>query len=172
MKKTFTILIKKQKGFSLLEMLIYVAILAFLMVTVVATLITMTRSYSILKVSKNLNHAAIVSLERMTREIRGASSVVVGQSTLDASPGRLYLQVGTDTTEFYLDAGMLKVNVNGVYQGPLTTADVAINSLIFTLSTTTESEAIKIDLMMESGVNERHKREQFQSTVVLRGSYN
>lgn len=163
----------QQKGFTLLELVIYVSILSLLMITVVTVLISMSQAYTTLKTSKNLNHAAVVSLERITREIRSAKSVIEGQSVFDSTPGRLYLQTSVSTTtEFYIDEGLLKVDINDVYQGPLTTEDVTINSLVFTFSTTTNSQAVGVSLILESGVGERFRSEHFYSTVVLRGSYN
>lgn len=164
--------IRYNQGFSLLEMLVYVTILAMLMVIVVTVLTSVTKSYASLKASKNLNHAAVVSLERMTREIRGANSLVTASSVLDASPGKIYLQgEGTDSIEFYLDSGVLKMNMNGVYEGPLTSDETTVTDLVFTHSSTDESEAVRIDMTIESGTGDKMKTERFYSTVVLRGSY-
>jgi prepilin-type N-terminal cleavage/methylation domain-containing protein len=161
-----------QKGFTLTEMLIYVSILSMLMVVVISTLVTMTRSYNTLKVSKRLNHAAVASMERITREIRGAQSISIAQSTFDAHPGRLYLQTASaTTTEFFLDGGILKLNQNGSYVGPLTSDEVQVTSLKFGRITTANSEAVRIDLTLESTVGNKTEIETFYGTAVLRGSY-
>lgn len=153
-------------------MIIYVSILAMLMLVVISTLVTMTRSYRTLKVSKNLNHSAVVAMERMTREIRNARTVITAQSTFDAHPGRLYLQQpGTDTTEFFMEDGLLKMNKNGVYEGPLTTSDAVVTDLTFTYGTTTQSENVRIDLTLEATSGDKVKTERFYASVVLRGSY-
>jgi prepilin-type N-terminal cleavage/methylation domain-containing protein len=161
-----------KKGFTLTEMLIYVAILSMLMVVVISTLVTMTRSYNTLKVSKQLNHAAVASMERMTREIRSAQSIVTAQSTFDGHPGRLYLQIASaTTTEFFVDGGVLKLNQNGSYVGPLTSNEVQVTGLVFNRITTANSEAVRINLTLESTAGDKTKTETFYGTAVMRGSY-
>jgi len=160
-----------QKGFSLLEMLIYVSILSLLLVVVIGVLTSVARSYDTLKISKTLNHAAIVSLERITREVRNASGVQTGQSIFGSSPGRLYLSSGVDTVDFYISEGMLMINKNGAFEGPLTSPDVSIIDLVFNYSTTTRSEFVTVNMTLQSGTSTKMRTEKFYSTIVLRGSY-
>ena len=86
---------KKQKGFILVETIVYVILLGILCFTTVEILITMSRSYGRLRVSQNINHSAVVTLERLTREIRAGDSIDMGASTLNATSGVLMLN-GTD----------------------------------------------------------------------------
>src|SRR4051812_39663825 len=106
-----------KKGFSLIEMLIYIAILTIIFLMIVETIIGFSSSYRTLGAQRIIEHSAMESLERLTRDIRGATSVDVLNSTLGTSPGVLkltttYNNVST-TTRFYVDIDTLKVDVNG-----------------------------------------------------------
>src|SRR3989338_5502326 len=97
-----------QRGFSLVEMVFYTAILAVALVAVMQTLVVIVRSYGVLRASQRIEQEATASMERMVREIRDASNVDDAGSVLGSSPGELLLNTtdaaGTaKTVEFYLD---------------------------------------------------------------------
>jgi type II secretory pathway component PulJ len=164
-----------RRGFTLVEMVIYVGLLALMFVAVVNISLSMSRAYTSLKAAKSLNTSASVVLERITREVRQATSVNDGQSTFGSNPGRLMLNTtesGSATTiEFYLDGGIVKVNKGGVLEGQLSLPSATTTSLIFRKINASSSEAVRITMTVESGENERHRAESFYATVVLRGSY-
>lgn len=161
-----------KKGFTLVEMLVYVAILSVLSVVVINTSLSLARSYNSLKVSRNINSAAIISFERMTRDIRLATNVDTSTSTLNSHPGRLGLEIGTATTShYYLDGTTLRVIENGVDAGALTTGDVEITNLIFRTVTDNTLQAVKIEMTIESTLGNTTKTEKFYDFVTLRGTY-
>ena len=61
------------KGFTLVEMIIYVAFLGILGVLAINATLVMTNAYVNLRVSRDLNQSGVATLERMTREIRNAN---------------------------------------------------------------------------------------------------
>src|SRR5947207_2763724 len=109
----------KKSGFSLVEMLVYISILSIVSLLVIHTILSFAKSYRELGVLRVVEHSGMDSMERMTREIRAATSITAANSTLGASPGVLILvsTVGgiSTTTKFYVQNGTLKVDVNGVY---------------------------------------------------------
>lgn len=164
-------LVRTTKGFSLLEMLVYVTILSITAVVVVNTLLVLANSYGTLRVSQRINSSAMAALERMSRDIRSGESVDTLNSTFDVHPGRLTLQAGATTTEFYLDGDVLKVRENGVDVGSLTTKDTTVSSLIFRYVFIGASKAIRVELTLTDSRKEISKTENFYSFVVLRGTY-
>ena len=133
MKKTIRNIIEsKQKasGFTLVETLIYVVLFAILSVFLLNTLLIMLRSYTEVRVNDDILDAAHVSMERMTREIRG--SISIGTAT----SGTLLLNTtnsgGTAITEqFDVASSTLEFKYNGTTEGNLTGAHVLVTSLIF-----------------------------------------
>ena len=167
---------KNKKGFSVLEMVVYVVILSIIFVIVVNTLLVIVRSYSFVKVSIDINSSATISMERMVQEIRRSLSIDDTLTILDSNPGRLVLNstdsMGTPTTfDFYLDSGSLKLDQGGVLTGSLTKDNATVSNLIFRKITTGESEAIKIEMQIDASSGNTSKSEAFQNTAVLRGSY-
>jgi len=160
-----------KNGYSLVEMLVYVSILSVLAVLVVNVIIVLGQSYGALKATRNVNSAAMTSLERTVREIRLSNSVDTVNSTFGTHPGRLTLSMGATTTEFYLDSGVFKVRQNGSDEGALTQDGTSVTNLVFRYITVGSIESIKIEMTLESTVGKSTKTENFYNFVVLRGSY-
>lgn len=169
--------INKKRGFTLVEMIIYVAFFAMLSIIAVNGTIVAMKSFYSLRLNQSINESATVALERMSREIRNAYDVDLTQSTLaPTSPGRLTLKTkdasGTDTTvEFYVDgASQLNLKVGGVDNGPLVTKNVTLTNLVFWTITNTNSKAIKIEMTLHDSRATSAKSSKFYDTIVLRGS--
>ena len=165
-----------KKGFSLIEMLIYIAVVSLMMILLVNTVLSIINAYSDLRLARNIETSATVSFDRMIREIRGAKSVDMINTTFGVNPGRLVLNTtdssGANTTiDFYVDSNLLKVKEGGVYIGPLTSSTTIITNLTYTLLSTTTSKAVKIDMGLSSTRKSTTKTGTFHDTVILRGSY-
>lgn len=162
-----------QKGFSLVEMIIYVSILSLVMFVVVNTFISFGGTYREVRMHRAIDTSALTSLERMTRDVRGATNIVINQSTLGSTPGVLVLNAVdgavSTTTRFYVDDGVLKVDVNSVYSGPLTLTQTSVTSLSFNRLVSTSSEAVKIDMTLQYVYGSTTKTKNYHTTVILKG---
>jgi Tfp pilus assembly protein PilW len=161
---------KLNGGFSLMEMVVYVAILAVILVFVIDTVVAFGSSYRDIAARRSADRAGLDALERMTREIRAATSVNAAQSTLGTSPGTLSLMQISTTTRFYLQNNAIHMVINGAYAGPVTGSSTIVTSLIFTANSTSTATAIKIDMIVNGSAGQTVQAKQFHSTVVLRGS--
>ncbi len=163
-------------GFSLVEMLFYVAILTFALLAMLQTLIVITRSYAVLKSVQRIEQESAFSLERLVREVRNANAVDDAGSTLGTSPGKLLLN-STDTAgtartvEFSVANGKLSLKENGVVTGVLTSSTTAVTNLVFRKITTARSKGVKIEMTFTSGTGRTLRTENFYATAVLRDSY-
>ena len=103
------------RGFTFIEIIIYVAVLAVFSILVVDIILVLTESFGRFKTANRINSSAEVALERMVREIRLADDIDVSGSILNVSPGRLILKTIdplTETTvqkEIFLDVGLVSV---------------------------------------------------------------
>jgi type II secretory pathway component PulJ len=158
----------KKLGFSLIESLIYIAILSVMAVVVVNALVIASKSYSNLKTSRNINNSVITSLERMTRAIKSADDIVGVESVFDTHPGKLVLQSNATTTEFYLSNGILRIKENTVDIGPLIQKESYIDNLVFRLFDNGISKAIRIEMTISIVYKNIIKTKKFYSTAVLR----
>lgn len=166
-----------RQGFSIVEMIIYVGLLAIILVATVNMLLVMTKAYGYLKFSRHIQSSAITALDRMVRDIRNAESVNVSQSTLGTSPGILTLNTTTATSspqtiQFFVSNGALRLKQDGGDIGPLTVSDVTVQNLIFRQMNTGISEAVKIELTLTAGTGRPTARSaNFYATALLRDSY-
>jgi len=164
----------KNRGYLLIEMVIYVSLLTIIFIVAINMLLSFSQSYRALSALRLAEHSAIDSMERISRDIRLASSVDSGNSTLGTSPGVLTLIATSNgvstTTKFYVQNGVLKVDVNGVYFGPLTLASASTTSLTFRLLSNTNSDAVKVDMTVEGTVGSITKSKTYHSTIILRGN--
>ena len=164
------------RGFSLVETLLYTAILSLVLLIVAGTVIAVIRSSGNLRTAQLIERDAGFVLERMVREIRDAQSVNVGASILGAHPGKLLLNTttvsgGVRTAEFYLDNGVLYFKEDGAVVGPLGSAQTTVSNLVFRHIATSRSDGVKIELTLTSGTGSAARSENFYATAVLRDSY-
>lgn len=163
------------RGFTLVEMVIYIAFFAVLSTLAVEATITVMKSFYSLRLTQSVNQSATVALERMSREVRNAYDVDTSNSTFNTNPGRLTLNTkdasGTNTTiEFYVSSNQLMLKEGGVDKGSLFSKNVTVTNLVFHLITTTNSKAIKIEMTLRDERGTLQQTVKFYDTIILRGS--
>lgn len=163
----------KVEGFSLVEMLIYIAILVLMLSVIMNVIVSTVQSGRIIKALRNVENSAIISLERLVRETRQAESVNLATSVFGSSPGRLVLEGvdaggGPRTVEFYLSSDRLLFKENGIDLGALTQADARVSNLVFKRFTGPNSEGIRTEITIESGTSTNFRSNNFYFSTVLR----
>ena len=68
------------RGYTLLETVVYVSILAVIVVLSLGSILSVYQAYGKIKVERKLAQNADVALERMVREIRAATTTDAGVS--------------------------------------------------------------------------------------------
>ena len=165
-----------KRGFSLIEVLIYIALLVTLTTITVSSVLSLAGNFQELRVMRTIQHAALSSLERISVEIRAASSVGVASSTLDAHPGALTLNQsvgggGTDVVDLYLDNGVLQMKRNTVLVGALTPQNVRVTNLVFRRIDNVLSEGVRVELRIRATSGRATREEDFYTFLILRGAY-
>ena len=165
------------KGSSLLETLIYAAILGMVAIFSTGSILAMMRSYSSVKMSRDLNFSASVAMERMTNEIRLANDIDDDGSAFAISPGRLKLNTidgsgNPATVEFFLSGTGIFVKEGAGAPEALTASTTEITNLVFNkITSSAVSKAVKISLTAKAKGSRMEKTEKFYNTAILRGSY-
>ena len=167
---------KMQGGFTLVEMVVYSAILGVIAVLATNSTIVMTRAFTDLRVSRDLNSSATALFERMTRDVRGAYDIDAAQSTLGTNPGRLMLNTkdaaGTNTTiEFYVTGNRVSIREGGIDQGAIMTSSTSVTNFVVRELTSTNTKAVKVEATISATRGGVTKTRNFNTTVVLRGTY-
>ena len=167
----------KKHGFTLVEMIIYIAFFAVLSVLAITSTIIVMRSFYSIRLTQNINQSATVGLERMSREIRNAYDIDTAQSTFGVSPGRLTLRTkdagGVNTTiEFYVSGSQLFIKEGAVDMGSLMTKNAVLTNLVFRQIANPNSRAVKIEMTIRDTRGVLQKDANFYDTIILRGSVN
>lgn len=166
---------KKTKGYTLVEIIVYSSVLALLALVLAASLISIMSGYRSFRVTKNINQSAFLALGRLTRSFK-QSDAVNASSTLGVHPGAITLDSidanGNATiTAYYLSNGVLMQKEGGGAAGALTLPSVTVTNFIVRKITTGKSEAVRIELAIQSGSGATLRSEKFYGGAVLRGSY-
>ena len=166
----------RQKGFSLIETVAVIGVGAIILLIIFNLLSIYIDAYAIFRGASRINTSATTAIERINREVKTASTVNTGQSTLGAHPGVLVLN-STDasstamTVEFYIDGRVLMMKRDSTVVGALTRDDVTIDSLIFSRVTNTTSELVRVEMDLNTAVGATTRDETFITSSVLRGNY-
>lgn len=172
----FNIQYSARRGFTMVEMVIYIAFFAMLSVLSVNATILVMKSFYTLRITQNISQSATTAMERMSREIRNAYDVDTLNSTLaPTSPGRLTLLTkdasgNPSSVEFYVTGSQLNMKVGGIDKGSLMTKSVTLTNLVFYSISTTNSKAVKIEMSLRDSRSDIVKTVKFYDTIVLRGS--
>ena len=164
-----------KRGLSLIETMIYIAILLAVLLLFVKLVTSISQSYLTIGVTRRLDAVAGISMDRMTREIRSASDVDV-DSIFGVSPGRLVLKkvnsLGVITrVGFIAPDSHLRIIEDGVDSGPLFPLSVTTSSLIFRQIDSGVSKGIKIEMALRSDGGGVTRTQNYYSTIILRGTY-
>jgi len=162
------------QGISLIETLVYVAILAVILTFVMSGILSLFKVSESVRSSRSLNQTASVALERVVRDLRDAKSINVPESILDTSPGVLVFTTivggGTVTVTYEISDGRL-IRTTEAGSEPMSPSDVTISSLVFRHVLTTRSEAVKVDMSIADKDGDIEGVRDFDAITVLRNSY-
>jgi competence protein ComGC len=168
------LIFKKQKnsegtGFTLVEMLIYVALMTIITIIIVQVLMVVLKSNKISFAEINIRNSGYTAMEGMLREIYASENIAT------TSSGVLEMNQGTNIVRFAVLSDLSLNFYEGagtpILVGPLTSKGILVKSLIFTPINTGKSKAIRIQMQLESTINDQTKSNWFYGTAILRGSY-
>lgn len=170
--------IKNRNGFTLIEMMIYIAIIGGVVASFVSYSLTIGDSRNKTYVAQEVHANSRLALSVITDSIRSANWVNVGSSTFDADPGVLSLSMANATLNptiisLSADDGILKI-VQGI-NAPIeiTNANVKVTDLVFKNLTSTGGRAsVGVDLTVEyansSGDKGFNYRQDLHTAVTIR----
>lgn len=162
---------KNARGFSLIEILVYLAVTVTLAGALVTVFLSLNTTIARNTTERALMEGANVSLEQLSRVIRDADSINAGLSTFASTTGALALVESTTTTRFYLSGSTLMMSVNGADVGPLTSDEVSVGGVTFTRYTGSTTEMVRVGLTLTAIGKASSSTRTFYTSAVLRGTY-
>src|SRR3989344_2801367 len=138
-------------------------------------------AFNNLRISRDINDSSVKIMERLTRDIKSATSIDQVNSNFNASPGQLTLQTvnkaGVALTVQYAMVGDALHLFEGadpgslVDQGSLLSSQTSVSGVLFNFISMGSAEAIKIDLHITASRGKITDTDHFYDTVIARGSY-
>ncbi|MEK7585745.1 MAG: hypothetical protein AAB477_00725 [Patescibacteria group bacterium] len=167
---------KYKSGYSIAEIIVYLAVFTLLSITVINSFIVVLGSYNNTRTNRDLLESGSAVIERVSREIRQAKNIDVVNSTLASSPGVLQLNSTTSggtamVIKFSVTSGALNLYQDGTLIGNLLGQNVSATALIFRRIVTTNGEAVKIELTLQDTRSKTSLSANFYDTIILRGAY-
>lgn len=168
---------QKKGGFSIIEIIVYLAIFTMLSILVINSFITVMRSFSVTRENISLLEAGINSMERISREIRQSNVVDLTSTNLSLNNTDDDGDGDGNSRRFSKDGELFNLyecsNVGScnTLSGNLLGPNIILENLVFRRIETIESEAIKIEMSIRDVRSKTEKVESFYNTVILRGGY-
>lgn len=162
---------KNNNGFTLIEMVVYIALMTVILLAIIQSLITVLKSGQISFAEINIRNSGYSAMERMIREISSSENIIqISNGSLELSKDNggsfVKFEISPDNIlNFYEGSG------TPIFIGPLTLKSINVKNLIFNKIDTGKSLAVRIQMELETIVKGQTKNEWFYSTAILRGSY-
>ncbi len=156
-------------GYTLVELLFYIAFFTTFSLLVINAMITMTRSFRETTIYGELAQNGVI-MERISREIRQAYDI----SSISANDLKINTKddAGANkTVEFLLSGSNVQLIENSVFTGNLNSPNIVVTGLTFTQITTVKGKAVKVALLVRSTNDSLARVVDFYDTIVLRGIY-
>ncbi|MFA6430653.1 MAG: type II secretion system protein [Candidatus Paceibacterota bacterium] len=165
-----------KKGFSFPEILVYIAIMTTILLIVVNIVFFVSKSIRQSSSYNNIRNSAVFGLEKIKKEVMSSYGIDLNQSVFDSSNGVLVLNSKDEndiskTIKFYLDDGLVKMDIDGDFASTVTYSDTRVLKLFFVPIDTVNSKGVKIEMGISGEGTNFLVAEDFYSTVVLRNSY-
>ncbi|MFH1451450.1 MAG: prepilin-type N-terminal cleavage/methylation domain-containing protein [bacterium] len=159
-----------KKGFTLIETLIYIAIIGMIVSSFVIFVLSIsasrTKTYAVQEVQANSRFA----LDLLSQRIKSAQGII--SPTPGNSASILILDMADADLTFNVTAGVLSATEGLADSIPITSSEVDVSSLIFTnLTAAEERENIRIEMTVnyqENNSKEYDYSQSFQTAVSLR----
>lgn len=162
--------IQKKRGFSLFELLIYIAILAVIVVVISNILISLSNNNAQSQVKSEVNSSIRFAGELLRQDIKGASLAVISEDKRTLTLTRNGVQI-----VYSIIDGILKRKEGVDVASNITSSNIVVDELIFTkientnqvFNTTNVSIKINMTFKYNSTVPSLTYSSSFENTVSL-----
>lgn len=159
-------------GYSLVEILIYLAIFTVLSILVINSFIIILSSFNATSINRKLLESGLSSMERVSREIRQSKDIDIANSSSTILQLNSTNSLNNNTIiKIASENGDLNLYEDNNLVGNLLNENISLTNLMFRRISTTEGQAVKIEMTLEYSRGNNIKSENFYNTIILRGGY-
>ncbi|MEY4440794.1 MAG: hypothetical protein RLY49_420 [Candidatus Parcubacteria bacterium] len=165
----------KQKGFTMLELVMYVSGLIILSTIIITLLVQFYSIYKEMVASPRADRTGLLIVDRITKEIRSANSINMINSQFNTTNGVLEINSvengNTISKKFYVEDGIAKYQENNDSATNLSFDDFTVSNFNFQYLDTPVSEAVRFNLEFEYMIENATQTKSYTGFAILRESY-
>lgn len=159
-------------GFTLVEILVYIAIFILITTSAIGLLFSLSDLFTQYKLKQSLLESGTNIMERLFVEIREADSIVLTESEIASSTaGALALDKGTETIKFIKVGNNLESSKDNVFLGNLNNSNVSILGATFYYYEHNGVELIRVKLDLRSTLGLQTEEWSVNGGAIIRSSY-
>ena len=163
--------LKKQKGFSLIEIVIYLSLLIIVSVLVIQSLLSLFKNYNVVRANQELESTAVNIIDKINRDVKDSQGVLIEQSLFLIPQGVLTLNnSSTSTTKFSYENNRIKYYKNDNFIANLSNKSINVNNFKVYLIQSTSTKAVRVYLGLDvkPHLSQEVFNKTFHTTIQLR----
>ena len=151
---------KQKTGFTLVEMLVYLAIFMIVSVASVGFMLSLNNLIGQYRVEKVLYRSGTNIMEQVLLAIRQAEAAdLLNTIEDDPTAGRLTLENAATTTSFTFDGSVLSMSINGVDLGDVTASSVTVESFTVYHYPLSVGEFVRVRLVLTGTIENAYSKQ-------------
>lgn len=162
------------KGFSLIELVIYMAGMVALVTVLILMIVQIYGLYRQITIVPRSDRIGLLTVDRIVKDIRSGQSIDIGQSSFGAPEGVLFINAAESASfiekEFYIENGRIVYEENGD-KNYLSPADLEVTKLQFEHLTTGISEGVRVEIDITFNNGDELVTKEYDGFAILRQSY-
>ena len=160
-----------KRGFTLIEMAVYLGILIFVSTASVALLLSLNGLIGQYRIETALYRSGTNTLEQIIVELRRANQLDVVNTTVnDSTAGQVSLVNGTTTTKFAKVGNELQMTINGVNKGDMTDDTTTVTGFTVYRYDTAVGTLIRVRLRLSATIGSVTKDTDLYGAAIIRGA--
>ena len=166
--------IKRQKGFSLVETVIYIGLMSAILLSLIYIISSASGTYYLLRNSRNIERSAINIMDTFNVQTDTATKIDLNNTKFDSATGSIalisYDDVGNSTTtKIYLSGNNLMLSQNNNVLGPINLSDVRVTKFVVRNFSTSTINGFKIEMNIDNASSSvQYMSENFYNSYILR----
>ncbi len=167
--------LSKQKGFTLLELLLYMSGLLVLGTVIIMLIVQFYSLYKEMVASPRADRTGLLIVDRITKEIRSADEIDMLQSEFNTTDGVLKIRTLEDETTvektFSIEEGVAKYQVDEEGVEDLSSDDFFVSNFNFDHIQTPVSDAVRFTMELQYQSQNATQTRSYTGFAILRESY-
>lgn len=165
----------KQEGFTIVELLIYIAGMIILLTVIFGFIVQLYRLYQEITLPPRADRVGLITVDRIIKDIRSGQNIDLAGSDMGVADGAILinsLESGVSVEKFYyLDSGRIAYQEDDGDVDYLSPSDLNVTNFRFDQLLTGVSQGIRVDLEITYTSRDGVSTKEYNGFSIMRQSY-